>query len=89
MKTLSLNKPKQPTLKVHPLDQFLGQRVVLQVGPVTHHGLLASIDPWIHLTTATITGNRKIAKVAEVFIARAALIAHLHLEADIASLEDV
>lgn len=86
MEKLSLNKAK---LKASPLDRYLSQRVVMQLGPVTYTGFLKSVEPqWLEMTDATITGSRNAAQVKCVRIYHQAFnrIAHLHLEADLLAL---
>ncbi len=87
MEKLSLNKAKP---KASPLDRYLGQRVVVQLGPVTYTGMLKTVEPqWFVLTDATITGSRHVAQVVEVWVHHQAFnrIAHIHLEADLLALE--
>ena len=87
MDKLSLNKAKP---KASPLDCYLRQRVVMQLGPVTYTGILSAVEQhWMVLTDATITGSRHVAQVVEVWVHHQAFnrIAHIHLEADLLGLE--
>lgn len=87
MEKLSLNKAKP---KARPLDLYLGQRVVMQLGPVTYTGILKAVEPqWLVMTDATITGSRNVAQVNCVQVYHQAFnrIAHIHLEADLLVLE--
>ncbi|MCK8685934.1 hypothetical protein [Pseudomonas umsongensis] len=87
MEKLSLNKAKS---KANPLDHYLGQRVVMQVGPVTYTGILSAVEPqWLVMTDTTITGSRNAAQVNCVQVYHQAFnrIAHIHLEVDWLALE--
>ncbi|VVQ07842.1 hypothetical protein PS934_03264 [Pseudomonas fluorescens] len=87
MEKLSLNKSK-----AGPLDCYLDQRVVLQIGPVTYTETLTSVDPhWLVLTDATITGSRHVAQVVEVreHLQVFNRIAHVYREDDQSRLEVV
>jgi hypothetical protein len=83
MEKLSLNKAS-------PLDCYLGQRVVIQLGPVTYTGILKAVEPqWLVMSDATITGSRNAAQVncVQVFHQAFNRIAHIHLEADLLAME--
>jgi small nuclear ribonucleoprotein (snRNP)-like protein len=87
MEKLSINKAKPIACT---LDRYLGQRVVLRLGPVTYTGILSAVEQhWMVLTDATITGSRHVAQVVEVWVHHPALnrIAHIHLGADLLGLE--
>ena len=87
MEKLSLNKAKP---KASPLERYLGQRVVMQLGPVTYTGILKAVESqWLVMTDATITGSRNAAQVncVQVFHQAFNRIAHIHLEADLLVLE--
>lgn len=87
MEKLSINKAEP---KASPLERYLGQCVVLQLGPVTYTGILSATEQhWMVLTNASITGSRHVPEVVEVWVHHRAFnrIAHIHLEADLLALE--
>lgn len=52
--------PKPPERRQHPLDIFVGKRIVLQRGPAIYAGRLEAITArWLILTDAKIIGTSR------------------------------
>lgn len=70
-------KPRQ-----HPLDLFVGKRIVLQRGPVIYTGRLHAITGhFLVMRDTFIDGTRRAVMVDEVFVnADPNRVEHIHLE---------
>jgi hypothetical protein len=87
MEKLLLNKANP---KASPPDSYLGERVVMQIGPVTYTRMLKTVEPQcVMLTDATITSSHyaPLVKGIQVYHQAFNRIIHVHLEADTLALE--
>lgn len=92
--TLSLNKPRtarapQPALKAkaHPFDQFAGQHIAAQCGPVIYEGMLTVTSNWLIFRDATVIGTRHRMELGEVYLNRNLQVQHVHLVSSIKQLD--